>query len=379
MSFAKLYFTSHPDTPHQVVYIDRTRVEKSGRARRVVKWFKLRAEAEAYLADINRRIGVQGTAGLHFDASARADWEAARKALDAAGWRIPLHEAVREFLRERPNRAAAGRPLAELIEAFLESKRYGEARREETVSDLEKRLTKWRVVASLVTLGDVGREAVLALRNRRGVGVRTRRNDLSAVFGFCQWLVEEGWLANNPAAEVKRPAAERQASPTIWAVAEARAVMEAAVAYREGCFVPWVVLAVFAGLRPSEIPQAGVFLEGEACVRVEGGKLRGRANRIVPLGENAVAWLRRFPVGKDGKLQRLTNRARQAIRDAAGVAWMADTPRHTFISNRLAVIKDEGSVAREAGNSPDIIFRHYHRLVSEVEARAFWGIGPSRE
>lgn len=45
-----------------------------------------------------------------------------------------------------------------------------------------------------------------------------------------------------------------------------------------------------------------------------------------------------------------------------------DIPRHTAISCALAVCKDENEVARWAGNSPDVIYRHYYSLISEAEA-----------
>jgi len=54
------------------------------------------------------------------------------------------------------------------------------------------------------------------------------------------------------------------------------------------------------------------------------------------------------------------------------VKWQEDICRHSWISYRLAVVKDEAQVAREAGNSPDVIYRHYFQLVSDAQAKEYF-------
>ena len=43
---------------------------------------------------------------------------------------------------------------------------------------------------------------------------------------------------------------------------------------------------------------------------------------------------------------------------------------------RVAKIKNVNEVAMEAGNSPDMIFKHYRELVTETEADAWFGVTP---
>jgi integrase len=119
------------------------------------------------------------------------------------------------------------------------------------------------------------------------------------------------------------------------------------------------------------------------CIRAEGGKLRGRANRTVPLAANVVEWLTRYPPGERGSLPYLSKRAWQTLRLLAvkklkgrPLKWVADIARHTFISYRLVVEPDEAVVAREAGNSPDEIYASYHHLKMPAQSAAFWGIRP---
>jgi hypothetical protein len=49
--------------------------------------------------------------------------------------------------------------------------------------------------------------------------------------------------------------------------------------------------------------------------------------------------------------------------------------RHTAISMHLAKHEHEGKTAAWAGNSPDIIQRHYKGLVKAKDAEAFWCLG----
>ena len=68
------------------------------------------------------------------------------------------------------------------------------------------------------------------------------------------------------------------------------------------------------------------------------------------------------------------------MRDAgkdSGVKWRHNALRHSFISYRVAKIKNVNEVAMEAGNSPDMVFKHYRELVTETEADAWFGVTPA--
>jgi len=60
-------------------------------------------------------------------------------------------------------------------------------------------------------------------------------------------------------------------------------------------------------------------------------------------------------------------------RDTAKIAsmeWKHNALRHSFISYRVAKVENVNEVAVEAGNSPDMILKHYRQLVAEKEADA---------
>src|SRR5438128_911703 len=53
--------------------------------------------------------------------------------------------------------------------------------------------------------------------------------------------------------------------------------------------------------------------------------------------------------------------------------------RHSFISYRVAAVQDVGKVALEAGDSPQMIFKHYRELVGSDEAKVWFSIVPQKE
>jgi hypothetical protein len=56
------------------------------------------------------------------------------------------------------------------------------------------------------------------------------------------------------------------------------------------------------------------------------------------------------------------------------VEWKHNCLRHSFISYRLAQIKNVHQVSLEAGNSPQMVFAHYRQLASETQATEWFGI-----
>ncbi|EIQ00713.1 site-specific recombinase XerD [Opitutaceae bacterium TAV1] len=381
--FASLIPVKHPRINFAVIYTDPVRKEKSGRKKRIVKHFVHRSDAEAYQKEINKNMPVAGVAGLALDAPARADFFAARQILDAAGFSQSLVDVARDFVARHPSRKDASLALDEaLLEEFLAHKRDVEKAKERTVGNLKTRVNAWIKFAGLSTISDITHEACLALRVRKGlcpdkpVSATTRKNDMNAVSSFLTWLVDEKKvMKEHPMRGTKRPRAD-DAKRVVWTAAQARAWMDAAAVYREGRFVPALVSLLMGGLRPSEQTESRFVLTGKPALRAEGGKLRGRANRTVPLGKAAVAWLKACPPREDGTFPELSVKGRAALERLSGLTWVPDAPRHTFISARMAIVQHEGQVAREAGTSVEIVFKHYHRVLTRAQAVAVLGILP---
>jgi hypothetical protein len=97
----------------------------------------------------------------------------------------------------------------------------------------------------------------------------------------------------------------------------------------------------------------------------------------VPVSENLREWLR--PHVGEGKVVPSAEIYRKvtAVARHLGIAWPHNGLRHSFISYRIAQVQNVQQVALEAGNSPDIIFRHYRELASEEQAAAWFTIRPN--
>jgi hypothetical protein len=79
----------------------------------------------------------------------------------------------------------------------------------------------------------------------------------------------------------------------------------------------------------------------------------------------------RETVSAVNKERKLADRA-QAI----PFEWKQNALRHSFITYRVADTQDINRVALEAGNSPQMIFRHYRELATPEQARSWFAIKP---
>jgi hypothetical protein len=60
-------------------------------------------------------------------------------------------------------------------------------------------------------------------------------------------------------------------------------------------------------------------------------------------------------------------------------AWKHNALRHSFISYRVAEIQNVAQVSLEAGNSPQMIFKHYRELVRPAAAKEWFAIWPKEK
>lgn len=372
---AKLYHTNRTDTPWLVVFRDPTKRERSGRAKRVPKWFANKDDAEAYRDDKNEKLLIEGAAGVMFDATLRADAVAARQHLDTKGhFGTSLLQLAQRYTQTVTVNAASSLLLDEQLAAFLEELRNDRVA-DETVKNIKVRCTLWIELAKISTVGDITRDSVEVLRNR-GVHPQTRRNDIAAASRFCSWLVERRRLDANPFTGLRRPKVHR-GKPVVWEVDQLQRLLNAGLRYRGGRYAGALAVMNFVGgARPSELAQVQIAYGRQPTARIEGGKLRGAANRTVLLSPVAVAWL--TAAGRPTTVPRFTREVRREICKRAKVTWKKDICRHTFISNRIALIRDDTAVAIESGTSRDVIHRHYHNLRMPAEAKQWNELRPKR-
>jgi integrase len=172
--------------------------------------------------------------------------------------------------------------------------------------------------------------------------------------------------------------------------------LSAARTYKGGSLTPYVALALFAGLRPTELARLSwdrISLKSKT-ITIGSDVAKMRSKRIVEMSDNLREWLSPFAVTKPPIVGTNWRRDFDAIKLAVDFGnpkriskqdkekhpelkpWTQDIMRHTAISYHLARYQHEGRTAQWAGNSPDMVQRHYKGLVKLTDSRRFWRLLP---
>jgi integrase len=268
-----------------------------------------------------------------------------------------------------------------------------------------------------------------------GVTDSTREDNRRSFSSFFSWCMEKQYCVTNPAKKtVRRRGTRDDTEPAILNLAEVRKLLDVAASYKNGKLVPYVTLAMFAAIRPTELARltwdnvdlvAGTVTIGakmakmrqrrivdmacltENVVVVEKGKKGKKGKKAskgmeITLPANLIAWLKPHAAAKTPFCGANWRKDFDAVKLAAGFGnpnlkpagvetdeakqqrlalkpWTPDVLRHTGISNHLACFQHEGKTAAWAGNSPDIIQRHYKGLVKQPDAKEFWKLKPETD
>jgi integrase len=207
----------------------------------------------------------------------------------------------------------------------------------------------------------------------------TTRNNIRLNLGvfFNTFAIPQSWIAENPISKMAIANTKRlRKRPCIYTPEQAASILF----HADHDLVPFFAIAMFAGLRTSEIE--GLNWEDidfeDRLIDVKFEISKTIQDRSVPMSDNLIAWLSPYR-GMQGPVvkQRLEWR-RKAVRDRAGVPAkdMRNAARHSYCSYRYALENDIGKCAKEAGNSPAVFLANYNRRVKEAPAKQYFSIFP---
>ena len=214
----------------------------------------------------------------------------------------------------------------------------------------------------------------------------TYRRRINAVWN---WAQGRGYLPSEATPEASKTQRARETAAVIGIInSETFRRMLQLVAAKSPDLLATAVLGGFAGLRRSELitqDWSDVDLS-KKVLRVTGAKAGTPSRRLVPICDAAVAWLllcaeRKGKIG-GATLTPAPDRLRKLCRDQEGegkIDLPENAARHSYISHRVAVLGNVSEVALEAGNSPQIIHRHYRELVTKAEGAAWFAVEPGKE
>ena len=210
-------------------------------------------------------------------------------------------------------------------------------------------------------------------------GFRTIRNDRLALSTFFNWCKTAKHVVENPMLAVANVKVDRT-KPGIFDLPTVCRLLDAAAKYEGGKTVPYFALGLFCGLRPTEAERLTWdkidLTDKLIAIETDGTKVRGGSERFVAISDNAVEWLtphalKRTPLA-------LERKDFEEIKTLAKLdKWPQDVLRHTAISNYQAEHRHEGLTAEWAGNSVEVVKRHYRRAIKPADAKKFWEIMPA--
>jgi integrase len=204
---------------------------------------------------------------------------------------------------------------------------------------------------------------------------------LRAVFNFG---IRRGWCQENPVKRIEMQTLRMRKE--ILTNAEVAALLKATI-QTDLELLPYQLFCIFAGIRPRETERmawSNVNVE-EKFVEVPEEKSKTGVRRIVDMEPLLLRWLD-YHVRAVGTIDGLVAPAKnlrkrlRAVRRRAGFEyWPQDAPRRTYASNWLAANHDVNRLNNLMGHtSPAMLWKHYHKAVTQKQAAEFWKIEPPK-
>jgi integrase len=346
--------------------------------RRIRKFYRTRAMAEAAAADVKQQHRIAGQSWIELSPEDRND------VMSVYAEAVRENVSIRQVWEAFKNGTLDAAPMQRrtLRQAITETiaAKEGENLRERYVTELGNYLDKFaagrpQMFVDRVTVADIERWF-----DGRGEANSTRKSNLgrlSAMFDVC-W--RRGYIKENPCLKITPPKIEEK-PPAILHPDQAKELLKSC---RKSSpkMLPWLALGMFCGIRPEEIEKltwGDVDLK-DKHVKIEAAASKVRRRRIVPLNETAIAWLKLRKPGKADALicpERTTlRRHRRALRDATGIEWVQDILRHTAASYLLQLHQDAPRVAHWLGHSPRTLETKYKNIVTPADCKKFWALTP---
>lgn len=204
----------------------------------------------------------------------------------------------------------------------------------------------------------------------------SKKTYLNGINTFFNWAVRHHYCLENPCDRLDKIQAD-MTEIGILTLDEVKKLLKACIDYQNGVCIAPIAIALFAGLRPSEIADLKPEHITKDGIRVAGGKLRRKLKRVTPMPDILWKWLEQYPFtglpqGWDYKRKHL-----KAVVDAEH--WVQDVLRHTSITYQFERDKNQGLTAINNGTSAKMIDMHYRNIVEDPKhVKEFWSLTPDK-
>lgn len=235
-------------------------------------------------------------------------------------------------------------------------------------------------------------------------GPTARRMHLRNVRALWRWAERKGWADAGVVARIDLPDPPESGDVTVLVPAQVRKLLEVAETHYPET-APGFAVAVFAGLRSSELAQLTWVDVGPDGIEVSSRVSKTRRRRVVPVSPTLAAWLQAYrqadaeaPIcapnwrSKSQAVRRLAgwrvvapllalDRKTPPKLPKAAPAWPANVLRHTHASIEIALGRPLTELVFAFGHSggTEVLQRHYFGRLSRREAIEILTIGPRGE
>jgi integrase len=300
---------------------------------------------------------------------------------------VPLSQAVEFYVKRHPAQIPP-RAVVVVIEEMLKAKQ-GDGLSDGYIRHLRYDLEKF-ADAFHGNIGMLSGTDIDTWLRGLDVGARTRNNLRNAVQTLFGYAKKRKYLPkDHDELDAVARAKDGDGEIEIFTPQELAEILT----HADERVIPFLTLGAFAGIRHAEIQRLDwqdIHFDA-GIVEIPAKKAKTASRRTVPILDNLRAWLlpHRQPDGlvcvyrnmasEINRLVRDVNRARKKSKVKETFAWKHNALRHSFISYRVAQTQNVAQVALEAGNSPQMIFKHYRELVRPADAKTWFSIAPEKD
>jgi len=270
--------------------------------------------------------------------------------------------------------------VADIVKEFLAAKTSAKIQTKKNHGHLFEEITTAFGDSYIDTISTPQINAWLAKRESPG----TRHTYRKHTVGLWRWAQKQNYLPRDIKTEAEH-------SNTVILGAQKRGTIApvtlrtllAMIRKDHPSYLPALVLSTFCGLRRSEVHNQQwehIDLVGRTLT-VSKAKEGTPAERAVPLPRAAVAWLMQCGDRTGGVCANLSVDRIRDIGRTGGLELPENCFRHSFITYRCKIVT-VAQVADEAGNSPNIIRKHYRNVLQDnrpmrkVEAKTWFESRP---
>ncbi len=346
--------------------------------RRLRRFFKTKAEATSYAAQLSISQKNQGLAAFSITEAQRLEAVEAFAQLEKTGF--TMREAVKYFLDHvRPK--GGSRSLTEVAAELVENKRKN-GFKPRYVKALRVSFNVFNRTFGTRQVNSIDHTEVDQWLDQQPYSFTTKRNYIRDLGILFRYAVQRGDCLKNVVEKIELPKAD-DPLPSILDVESVNHLLSVAQGKPQNGLLAGLAVGFFAGLRSCEVEKLtwDEIHVAEGFIEVKAEKSKTRKRRLVDVSQNLAAWLDLHPRRTGLILPMNWRRRLNGMLPFAGIKkWPKNCMRHCFASYHLAEHKSAGLTALQLGHADtNMLFSHYRELVRSADAGRYWKILPSSQ